>query len=72
VVPGGPVVPLAAAAIIVWLPGTLAVRAMIATLVFVVVTALVYGARQLRRKTCASSLPRARSSSFGASAREAG
>ncbi len=46
VVPGGPVVPIAAAAIIVWLLSTLAPREMIATAVFVGVTALVYAARQ--------------------------
>ncbi len=51
VVPGGPVVPIVAAAIIVWLLSTLAVREMIATLVFVVVAATIYGARHLMAKS---------------------
>jgi basic amino acid/polyamine antiporter, APA family len=45
VVPGGPIVPVAAAVIIVWLLSTLAMREMIATLAFVIVTGLIYGAR---------------------------
>ena len=47
VVPGGPVVPIAAAAIILWLLSTLAIREMVATLAFVVITALVYTVRQM-------------------------
>ncbi len=45
VAPGGPVVPIAAVAIIVWLLSTLARNEMIATLIFVMVVALVYYAR---------------------------
>jgi amino acid transporter len=45
VVPGGPVVPIAAVAIILWLLSTLALREMIATLAFVAVAALIYCAR---------------------------
>jgi APA family basic amino acid/polyamine antiporter len=48
IAPGGPVVPIAAAAIILWLLSTLALREMIATLAFVVVAALVYYARHAR------------------------
>ena len=47
VVPGGPVVPIAAAGIIFWLLTTLAKNEMIATLVFVIVAALIFIARQL-------------------------
>jgi amino acid transporter len=46
VAPGGPVVPIAAAAIIVWLLSTLAFREMLATLAFVIVTAAIFFARQ--------------------------
>lgn len=45
VVPGGPVVPIAATAIIVWLLSTLALREMLVTLAFVAVTATIYYAR---------------------------
>jgi basic amino acid/polyamine antiporter, APA family len=45
VAPGGPIVPIAAAAIILWLLSTLAMREMIATLSFVLIAALIYGAR---------------------------
>jgi APA family basic amino acid/polyamine antiporter len=51
VVPGGALVPVAAAAIIVWLLSTLAIREMIATLAFVTVTALVYAIRQFMART---------------------
>ena len=51
VAPGGPIVPMAAATIIVWLLSTLAVREMIATLCFVVVAALCYYARHATAKT---------------------
>jgi amino acid transporter len=47
VVPGGPIVPIAAAAIILWLLGTLAIAEMIATLSFVVVAALIYYGRSV-------------------------
>lgn len=52
VAPGGPVVPIAAVAIILWLLTTLALREMVATLVFVIVAALLYYGRSLyvRRK----------------------
>ena len=45
VAPGGPVVPIAAAAIILWVLSTLAVREMIATLSFVAIAAVIYYAR---------------------------
>lgn len=51
VAPGGPIVPIAAAAIIVWLLSALAVREMIATLSFVIVAALCYYARYATAKT---------------------
>jgi APA family basic amino acid/polyamine antiporter len=47
VAPGGPVVPVAAAAIIIWLLSTLARNEMIATAVFVAVVALAYYARHV-------------------------
>jgi APA family basic amino acid/polyamine antiporter len=50
VAPGGPVVPIAAAAIIIWLLSTLAWREMVATAVFVAACAVVYAARHARRK----------------------
>jgi APA family basic amino acid/polyamine antiporter len=50
VVPGGPVVPVAAAAIIVWLLSTLAVSEMKATAIFVTVVALIFAARQALAK----------------------
>jgi basic amino acid/polyamine antiporter, APA family len=50
VAPGGPVVPVAAATIIVWLLSTLAVREMIATLIFVAVVAAAYYARHTLKK----------------------
>jgi hypothetical protein len=43
-------VPIAAAAMILWLLSTLALREMLATLVFVTFTALVYYARYTRMK----------------------
>lgn len=51
VAPGGPIVPIAAATIIVWLLSTLPVREMIATLCFVIVAALCYYARYAMAKT---------------------
>ena len=42
VAPGGPVVPLAAAVIIIWLLSTLALKEMIATFVFVTVATLIF------------------------------
>jgi basic amino acid/polyamine antiporter, APA family len=50
VVPGGVVVPIAAAAIILWLLTTLALREMIATLSFVFVAGLIYAARHAMTK----------------------
>ena len=47
VVPGGPLVPIAAAAIILWLLSTLAVREMIATLAFVAAAGLIYYCRSV-------------------------
>jgi amino acid transporter len=49
VVPGGPVVPLAAAGIIVWLLSTLAVRELVAGGVFVAVTAAIFAVRQFAK-----------------------
>ena len=49
VAPGGPWVPIAAAAIILWLLSTLALREMLATLAFVVVAGLAYYARDTLR-----------------------
>jgi basic amino acid/polyamine antiporter, APA family len=51
VAPGGPIVPVAAAAIILWLLSTLAMREMIATLSFVVIAALIYYARYAKMKS---------------------
>jgi amino acid transporter len=51
VAPGGPIVPVAAAAIIVWLLSTLAVREMIAIVSFVVVAALCFYVRNATAKT---------------------
>ncbi len=51
VAPGGPIVPVAATAIILWLLSTLAVREMIATFSFVVVAALIYYARYVKMKS---------------------
>jgi len=50
VAPGGPTVPIAATAMILWLLSTLALREMIATLAFVMITALIYYARSTRMK----------------------
>ncbi len=47
IVPGGPVVPIAACGIILWLLTTLAMNEMIATLVFVLAVALIFVTRQL-------------------------
>jgi amino acid transporter len=49
VAPGGPVVPLAAAGIIVWLLSTLAWRELVAGGVFVAVTAAIFAARERAR-----------------------
>lgn len=57
VAPGGPVVPMAAVLIIIWLLSTLALREMIAVVVFVSVAALVYAARLALART-AKSTPR--------------
>jgi APA family basic amino acid/polyamine antiporter len=46
VAPGGPVVPVAAAVLILWLLSTLAMREMIATAAFVAISALIYYARR--------------------------
>jgi basic amino acid/polyamine antiporter, APA family len=46
VAPGGPVVPIAAAVLILWLLSTLAMREMIATASFVAVAAIIYYARR--------------------------
>ena len=51
VAPGGPIAPVAAAAIIVWLLSTLAVREMIAIVCFVSVAALCFYARNASAKT---------------------
>jgi basic amino acid/polyamine antiporter, APA family len=51
VVPGGPVVPIAASVLIVWLLSTLATKEMVATLVFVIVAASIFGARHAMRQT---------------------
>ncbi|OJU09953.1 MAG: hypothetical protein BGN86_01625 [Caulobacterales bacterium 68-7] len=50
VAPGGWATPLAASAMIVWLLATLAPKELIATLAFVVVTAAIYAAGQMRRR----------------------
>ena len=47
--PGGPVVPLAAAAVIVWLLGTLAWRELFATLALIAASAAAYGGLEWRR-----------------------
>ena len=54
VVPGGPIVPIAAAVIIVWLLSTLAMREMVATLVFVLVAALIFAVRHVMARTVKS------------------
>jgi amino acid transporter len=51
VAPGGPIVPVAAAAMILWLLSTLALREMIATLSFVAVAALIYYVRDTKTKS---------------------
>jgi amino acid transporter len=51
VAPGGPIVPVATATVIVWLLSTLAVREMLATLSFVIVAAAFYYARYATTKT---------------------
>ncbi len=57
VVPGGPVVPIAAAAIICWLLSTLALKEMIATAALVGVAAVIYYARHAA-KGSRGSIPR--------------
>ncbi len=51
VAPGGPIVPIAASVLILWLLSTLALREMLATLAFVIITALVYYARDAKMKS---------------------
>ena len=51
VAPGGPLVPIAAAGIIVWLLSTLAWRELAAGGVFVIVTGAIFMARQFRTRT---------------------
>jgi len=51
VVPGGRIVPIATAAMILWLLSTLAVREMIATLSFVIIATLIYYARYAKMKS---------------------
>ncbi len=55
VVPGGPVVPIAAAVIIVWLLSTLAFKEMVATAVFVGIAALVFYVRHTQASARATS-----------------
>jgi APA family basic amino acid/polyamine antiporter len=58
VAPGGMVVPLAAAAMILWLLSTLAWREIVTMLVFVTIAALIYGIRHLTRKPAEQSAAR--------------
>lgn len=51
VAPGGPIVPIAAATIILWLLSTLAAREMIATLSFLVIAAVIYYVRYAKMKS---------------------
>lgn len=53
VAPGGPLVPIAAAGIIVWLLSTLAWRELIAGCAFILVTAAIYAAREVRNRAAA-------------------
>jgi hypothetical protein len=50
VAPGGPVVPLAAAAIIVWMLSTLAARELAAAALLLGTSALVYGIESVRHR----------------------
>lgn len=54
VAPGGPFVPIAAAGIIIWLLSSLAWRELIAGSAFVLVTAAVYAAREVRSRRAAA------------------
>jgi basic amino acid/polyamine antiporter, APA family len=62
VAPGGPVVPIAASALILWLLSTLALREMIAALSFVVIATLIYYVRYVKMSSRREATRRERAS----------